>query len=684
MNKIISLVVITLLLPMYSFSQGWEENYKGVMLQGFYWDSFNDTQWANLESQAKEIGDYFSLIWVPQSGNCGNGLSMGYNDVYWFNHNSSFGNEAQLRSMINAFKNNNVGVIEDVVINHRNGVSSWTDFPSETYKGKTYKLTDSDICRTDECVAAGYEATGANDTGDDFNGLRDLDHTSTNVQNNVEVYLDFLLNDLGYSGFRYDLVKGFAPKYIEKYNSQAKPKFSVGEYWDGSYDKVVSWIEGTKNSEGVIQSAAFDFPNKYCLNQACNDGKWDKLMWKRNGTLSQPAGLIHMDKYQRYAVTFVDNHDSYRDHNKVANNVMAANAFILTMPGTPCVFLPHWKMYKEHIKKLILARKMAGITNQSAVEVLKSNSNIFAAKVTGNNCDLYMKVGPENVSPSVDCTKIAEGTNYTVWIDNSIHSLWVDKPSGTYTEGSDITFIPLTKSSNYKIYYTTDKSTPSVNNGKLLPASGVVKLNKNMTFKAVLVDEYGKSEVFSAEYKIKEAFTPYKATIYVRADWSKIYYYVWDDNGALMGNWPGTVVADKKTIKGQQWYYHSFDINADNYSVNAVFNKGSNQNQTVDITGIKNDRYYVISEDKPNGKFTVEDVTSTIITSIPKINKDAEINVFGGYGSINVSLKQEKVINVFSTSGILVKSIKLPVGRSVIYNVYPGIYIVEKQKVLVR
>lgn len=26
---------------------GWAANYEGVMLQGFYWDSYDDTKWTN-------------------------------------------------------------------------------------------------------------------------------------------------------------------------------------------------------------------------------------------------------------------------------------------------------------------------------------------------------------------------------------------------------------------------------------------------------------------------------------------------------------------------------------------------------------------------------------------------------------------------------------------------------------
>ena len=47
------------------------------MLQGFYWNSYDDTRWVTLEEQASDLAASFDLIWIPQSGNCG-GQSMGY------------------------------------------------------------------------------------------------------------------------------------------------------------------------------------------------------------------------------------------------------------------------------------------------------------------------------------------------------------------------------------------------------------------------------------------------------------------------------------------------------------------------------------------------------------------------------------------------------------------------------
>ena len=81
-------------------------------------------------------------------------------------------------------------------------------------------------------------------------------------------------------------------------------------------------------------------------------------------------GLCLETNYKRYAVTFIENHDTeYRSasapQDPIKSNIEAANAYLLAMPGTPCVFLKHWKDYKESIKQMIYARQLAGITNTS-------------------------------------------------------------------------------------------------------------------------------------------------------------------------------------------------------------------------------------------------------------------------------------------------------------------------------
>lgn len=398
-----------------SFAQGWPKDYKGVMLQGFYWDSYNDTQWSNLESQANELSKYFSLIWVPQSGYC-NAMSnqMGYAPIWWFKHDSAFGTEQELRKMIKTFKEKGTGIIEDVVINHRNGNTNWCDFPTETWKGETFTWSLADICKGDdqgETERNGYALKGNNDTGDDFKGARDIDHTSLNAQKNIKRYLDFLLTDLGYTGFRYDMVKGFAANYIGMYNTSAQPTYSVGEYWDGAPSKLKSWIDGTKIDEKV-QSAAFDFALKYYIRDAFGSNQWSRL----NGDC--PA---KDPQYSQYAVTFVDNHDTDRNQgDRLQANVVAANAYILAMPGTPCLFLSHWMNYKTELKRLILARKAAGISNQSKILKSEVSGNGYIVIVQGEKGKVLLAVGNPNTYATDGYQLATSGEAYKYYVSNTV------------------------------------------------------------------------------------------------------------------------------------------------------------------------------------------------------------------------------------------------------------------------
>lgn len=396
--KLLAVILIlhSSLFTLRSHAQGWPAQYQGVMLQGFYWDSYSDTQWTQFESQADELARYFSLIWVPQSGNC-DGMSMGYNPKYYFDQNSSFGTEAQLRSMIAAFKQKGLGTIADVVINHRANKSNWVDFPRETYKGVTYEMVSTDIVSDDDKGACkqwadknGYQLSPNKDSGEGWDGMRDLDHASENVQKIVKAYEDFLLNDLGYAGFRYDVAKGFDAKYFGMYNSTCGVQYSVGEVWD-SNQTIKNWISGT-TVNGVKQSAAFDFQFRYQVRDAIRDNDWSKVAGKNN--------LISDDTYKRYSVTFLENHDTESRSNgevqdPIRKDTLAANAYLLAMPGTPCVFLKHWMKYKKEIKLMIEARRLVGIHNQSKYAVYGQSATATSLCVTGDNGDLIVVVGPK-------------------------------------------------------------------------------------------------------------------------------------------------------------------------------------------------------------------------------------------------------------------------------------------------
>ena len=672
--KRISTTVFSILFALSMMAQGWPAQYGGVMLQGFFWDSYVDTQWANLEEQAAEMGDYFDLIWVPQSGNCNStGNVMGYLPVYWFDHNSSFGTEEQLRSFIQTCKKYDLGVIADVVINHRNvlGVGgSWVDFPAETYKGVTYQLGLADICKNDDggATAKKYEVTGANDTGEGWSGARDLDHTSQNVQDNVIAYLNFLLNDLGYAGFRYDMTKGYAAKYTGLYNSTTKPTFSVGEYWDGYYPTVKNWIDGTK-VDGVIQSASFDFPTRYAIRDACNQNNWSKLSSK---------GINGYDEYKRYSVTFVDNHDTqYRSASEpqdpVKSFVEAANAYILTMPGTPCVFLQHWKQYKSSIKQLITLRKLVGIHNESEVKELNSSGMLYAAEVTGTKGKLILScgMGTPAVSSS-DYQLVEQGSAYKVYATKSLEQPWISVPSGNYSESFQVTLSAISTDADAKLVYTTDGSRPTASSASVDPGTSLTIDAASATLTVGLLSGGVVKNVITRHYTIKP-FEPHTATVYLKdPQWPSLYFYAWANDGKntqLNGGWPGKTVTDYTMINGEKWYCQTFDIATADYSFNIIFDQGMGKDQTVDIGPITQDKYYEMAA-KVNGKYTVKDVTS-VMTGIEGVVADVEAQT------------AQVPLRVYTLNGQLLRT--LPSGTSLPEAVAPlakGIYVVNGKKVV--
>lgn len=638
MRKILHLLVLFLLVSTGALAQGWPAKYTGVMLQGFYWDSYTDSKLTNLTSQADELSKYFDLIWLPNTGMTSDYKynkrnTMGYDPCFWLNQNSCWGTEAELRTLINTYKTKGTGIIEDVVINHKNGDGSWVNFPNEsvtgTTTGKTYTLTWDNtnytgICNNDEAnsnSASGVagKIQGAADTGDNFDGYRDLDHTNAQVQANVKTYLDYLLNEIGYAGFRYDMVKGYGSQYTKIYNEASQPTYSVGEYWDGQYNNVVGWINGTGKT-----SAAFDFPLKYAINSAFGSGNWSALS---NKGIAGDAGESGMS---RYAVTFVDNHDTYRNNDKLSNNVLAANAFILALPGTPCIFLPHWKAYKTELGKMIEARKKAGINNQSTItrQEAVDNGGAYVTVVKGTSGSIMVISGYATSVNTDGWTAVSVGTN-----ENPNYAFYIsdDNGGGTGTGDDDKTektanvYVQADEAPNVyvwdankspisaawpgtkatestiingvKYWKTTFTYTASTYN-VIFNMGGDDTKTKNIT--GLTGDVYYK---YDSSRKTATVVDPNNgggteepttkttlAGVYVQASTAP-YLYAWDtSNTKLNGKWPGTQMTETRTVNGETYWYKEFPYTTSTYNI--IFNMGSSSSQTGNLEGLSGDVFY--------------------------------------------------------------------------------------------
>lgn len=656
--KKIYFTLIALLASINMFAQGWPANYSGVMLQGFSWDSYDYSQWTVLEKQADDMKGFIDLVWLPQSGKCIETTQvMGYKPYYYFNQNSSFGTEAELRSLIAKFKANGIGAIADVVVNHRN-TDGWFTFPAETYNGVTYQMLPTDICKNDD---GGSTATQAkkdgvslsqnNDEGTDFGGCRDIDHKSENVQKIIKAYLKFLKEDIGYTGFRYDMVKGFSGSHVADYNDATGVKFSVGEYWDGN-PSIINWINKTNK-----KSAAFDFQFRYNVrdavgvkdNKIVSSPNWSKLMSDIN--------LMHDPTYRQYAITFVENHDmQYRSKNEpldpLKRDTLAANAYMLAMPGTPCVFQPHWRAYKQEIKSMIEARKLAGITNMSNYTNKMAQTACFANETTGNKAKLIVVVGNNTkaYTPGTDYAQILEGYHYRYYLSKSAETAWCNIPSGEYEAGFKAKLTAVSQNSNAKLVYTTDGTAPTAKSKQVATGSNI-NIDETCTLKVGLLSNGTVTGIRTYNYTVK-AFEPYTITVYANADqvtnWGSVmYFYAWNTSGELTEKWPGTAVTATKTLNGKKWYYMDFKIKSKDAIVNIIFNQGKDKKQSVDMNAGNSTKFYEITTAQSNGKYTCKDVTATWapptgITGTPTISNTTTDNAWYTLSGMKLGKKPAK------------------------------------------
>ena len=641
--KKIYLTLIALLASINMFAQGWPANYSGVMLQGFSWDSYDYSQWTVLEKQADDMKGFIDLVWLPQSGKCIETTQvMGYKPYYYFNQNSSFGTEAELRSLIAKFKANGIGAIADVVVNHRN-TAGWFTFPAETYNGVTYKMQPTDICKNDDGGATAKQATkegvslsNNNDEGQDWDGCRDLDHKSANVQKIIKAYLKFLKEDMGYTGFRYDMVKGFSGTHVADYNDATGVEFSVGEYWDGN-PSIINWINKTNK-----KSAAFDFQFRYNVRDAVGV-KDNKVVSAQNWSkLKSDKNLMHDPTYRQYAITFVENHDmQYRSADEqldpLKRDTLAANAYMLAMPGTPCVFQPHWRAYKQEIKSMIEARKLAGITNMSNYTNKMAQTACFANETTGNKAKLIVVVGNNTkaYTPGTDYAQILEGYHYRYYLSKSAETAWCNIPSGEYEAGFKAKLTAVSQNSNAKLVYTTDGTAPTAKS-KQVTNGNTINIDNTCTLKVGLLINGNVTGIRTYNYTIK-AFEPYTITVYANADqvtnWgSAMYFYAWNSSETITKAWPGTAVTATKTLNGKKWYYMDFKIKSKDAIVNIIFNQGKNKKQTEDLKAVNSTKFYEITTTQSDGKYTCKDVTAiwapTGITGTPTISNTTTDNAW--------------------------------------------------------
>lgn len=330
----------------------------GVLMQSFYWDcpatDHQEFQWWNfVASKLPELQKAgITALWLPPASKAGNigGMSMGY-DVYDYydlgkydqkgSVKTWFGSEDELCSLIKGAHKRGMKVYADLILNHNNGADGqelnpilererWTRFSP-----KSGLFTRDWTCFNPSPYP---EITNAA-----FGDMPDLCHINPRVSTGILNHAKWLIETIGFDGFRYDFVKGFGAWIVRAIHArtyvrdrQAVDIFGVGECWAGD-DYIDSWLDSV-NSWAVHRVSAFDFPLRYRLKDLCDTYGFSLRTLAGYGVLAKERPFE--------AVTFVDNHD-FRggDSPEIVNDKMLAYAYILTHEGYPCVYWKDWFNY---------------------------------------------------------------------------------------------------------------------------------------------------------------------------------------------------------------------------------------------------------------------------------------------------------------------------------------------------
>ena len=690
------------------------------------WRAWRGGNWYEFKD-GDEINNPDCMGFVPvfyfHHGEPGDGSNYTY--TYHFGDNnqesktftpkSYFGTEKELRELISAYKAEGTGAVEDVVANHRGCFGTWDfdftgqdgnnytynstkanlDFPTEWYYGQFRGLTwdqiragqtrgnigsgddheeiswsTDDVCRDDESASNGGHPTGNYDCGGKGEWARDIDHHNPATRAKVVKYLDFLKNDLGYMGFRYDYAMGFEGVHYAEYNTTLRPPFSVGEYW-GSLGDISSWIASTF-MDGNNQSAAFDFPLMYAINDAFNN-------WNFRGLKN--AGLIGDHDMRRYTVTFVDNHDTAKDlptdgsnpnyNNRTNSNIVQANAFILAMPGTPCMFYPHFMHPTWHTSlcNMIKARRAAGVHNMSEiVSVTETGSNGITWVVQGTNGQVCLQLGDAVAgdtpagfqevyhSPSGEAPCRYSITSGLDWQNNVKPGLVTGYPivsRGTCAFSGSITINVKPSLSGVTLVYTTDGTEPTASNGTRVTSAAGVDLTFTETTKLKVgvlttningVESVQTIQTFTYAEKGNDANS---VTIYVRAD-DAPNLYLWSNKNNYFPNgaWAGNKTTEMKTVEGINWHCKSFPLpdysNGEYYSLKINWDGNAESHA---INGITSDRFFIYENGQPI------DVTNDYIGNVLSLNADKEAGVYDGDLEVKLTASSTDLTIVYTTNG---------------------------------
>lgn len=357
-----------------------------VMMQAFYWDcpqAENKVHgwWRHVTDKIPSLkASGVCALWLPPVHKAANlsGPSMGYDpydyfDLGEFNQKGSiptlFGTRPELQVLIDTAHAQDMQVYADMVLNHNSGGDAQENNPFDSGLNQRWTKFNPASKRFPRDWQHFHPSRYETTDGMSFGDMPDLCHRHPHVYANLMDLAIWLVEEIGFDGFRYDFVKGYGTwliKSIQEYRytrggREIRP-YGIAENWSGERE-ISDWLaDANAWSDNPVD--AFDFPLRYALKDLCDSFGYDLTNLCGGNKLYCARPLS--------AVTFVDNHD-FRggDTPEIVSDKLLAYSFILTHEGYPCVY---WKDYFNY------GLAMSGTPN--GIDALMGAHNAFAGGPT--------------------------------------------------------------------------------------------------------------------------------------------------------------------------------------------------------------------------------------------------------------------------------------------------------------
>lgn len=322
-------------------------------------------------------------------------------------------------------------------------------YPTHTGTGEAnYSWDHNDFHPVDGSDWLGYPGNDEVITNTKFFG-NDLNTFSPTVIGRLEDFGDWMASEIGFDGFRLDFVRGFQETFVADWVNNlpllnGSQRFIVGEYW-GNAQSIHSWVTNVDAGTSTVTTAtttgadvdAFDFPLKFALNGIVNNTSGSADI---TSTLDHASMVRNNSGYSlsgTQIVTFVDNHDTGKEHDKwVFSDWDMAYAYILTHEGRPCVFYSHYYGVEQE------DAHSSSYTTQAPTSLQNDIDNLIHIRNNYLGGGLEVLSADGNPYPSGDAADVyvarrsGNGTKTGAIIvinDNSSSTkgLWVDHTTGT-------------------------------------------------------------------------------------------------------------------------------------------------------------------------------------------------------------------------------------------------------------